>query len=96
MDLTGPPADRGVYGITTAAELVGTACRTCAPTNATVCWSPPAPQAVPAATANETSTGSAASVNCSPPDSTSPASAWSYICRTRTLSYAQRRRNSHG
>jgi MerR family transcriptional regulator/heat shock protein HspR len=24
MDLTGPPADRGVYGITTAAELVGT------------------------------------------------------------------------
>jgi MerR family transcriptional regulator, heat shock protein HspR len=24
MDLTGPAADRGVYGITTAAELVGT------------------------------------------------------------------------
>jgi DNA-binding transcriptional MerR regulator len=24
MDLTGPPAERGVYGITTAAELVGT------------------------------------------------------------------------
>jgi MerR family transcriptional regulator, heat shock protein HspR len=24
MDLTGPPADRGVYGITTAAELVDT------------------------------------------------------------------------
>ena len=23
MDLTGPAADRGVYGITTAAELVG-------------------------------------------------------------------------
>jgi hypothetical protein len=88
-----PDADRGVYAISVAAEMVGMGCRRCACTRRGVCFSPTAPLAAPAATAPTIWTGCAVSATCSTPGSTWPASAWCSTWKTRTRSFVQRRRN---
>src|SRR4029079_15693676 len=88
----GPDAAQGVYGISVAAELVGTGVQHLRASEAPGLLAPerteggsgpgggPHPRAAgaaPAATAPTTWTGCAASVTCSRRVSTSPASRWS-------------------
>ena len=91
-----PDGDRGVYGISVAAELVGMGMQNLRLYEARGLLEPARTDGGTRRYSATTSTGSAGSATCSTPVSTSPASAWSWTWRERTLSCVKGWRLQHG